>query len=289
MSAPAFAHPEVLEKLAPTSRAAYQKAWAAFEAWCRARRQVALPANATTVTLYLRSVFSQGKQATARTVAPAALRAYHRAAGHKDPTKDVDLKALRRDMASLSRPKRKTRFLTLPDVQRVLELAASAPLGERDLPLCTLVLLGRLTPTEAVALRWGDVRFAGINVELDLARTLPHGDRASSVRTLFGQEPPIPCPVRALRAWRDLHPNEGDEEPVFKARGYEHALTPSSAANVLRRYLEEAGYSKWAWKRVNLQASVALPTPPPRVDTPAPEPAALAAPPPPARRSFIPR
>jgi len=74
--------------------AAYGSDWRIFDAWCSARGLDALPASAAAVAAFLADEATTGRRASTLGRRLAAIRYFHRAAGHDTPTSDEKVKAV---------------------------------------------------------------------------------------------------------------------------------------------------------------------------------------------------
>src|SRR5436305_15078157 len=70
---------------APATRAAYASDFAIFESWCATRGISALPATAAALCGFLADEAAAGRRASTLGRRLAAIRYFHRAAGHDSP------------------------------------------------------------------------------------------------------------------------------------------------------------------------------------------------------------
>jgi site-specific recombinase XerD len=78
---------------APATRAAYGSDYRIFETWCTARGLCALPATAAALCGFLADEATVGRRASTLGRRLAAIRYFHRTAGHDSPTRDDAVKA----------------------------------------------------------------------------------------------------------------------------------------------------------------------------------------------------
>jgi site-specific recombinase XerD len=187
---------------AEATRAAYASDFRIFESWCRGRGLNALPATPATVAAFLASQAELGKRASTLGRRLAALRYFHRAAGHESPTTDEKIKAvlagIRRTIGAAPVRKR----AATSDI--VLSIVSGNGTSLRDLRNRALVLLGfagAFRRSELVALNVEDIEETpeGMLITLRRSNTDPEG---------LGRRVAIPrgevaCPVAALRTWLD--------------------------------------------------------------------------------------
>ena len=207
------------------TRRLYAADWAAFEAWCRDRRQTMLPASPVTVAAYLQSLsatLSHG--ALARRA--AAIAGQHRLAGHPSPGADPAVRDVlraariaRRATAAaaagvtLTRPPATPARRPQPGPVQLARMAARCPgdlAGHRDRALLLLTASG-LSGERLLAIDFEHIGFTATGVAL----TLSGPDRGRQDQALVARlGAPAACPVRALEAW--LHSSETRFGPVFR-------------------------------------------------------------------------
>jgi site-specific recombinase XerD len=78
---------------AKATQDAYESDFQIFESWCRPRGLSALPASAAALCGFLADEAAAGKRASTLGRRLAAIRYFHRAAGHDSPTSDEAVKA----------------------------------------------------------------------------------------------------------------------------------------------------------------------------------------------------
>jgi len=198
---------------AAETRRLYARDWAAFEAWCAAWDQAALPASPGTAAAYLALL--------ARRLAPGALARHaaalnhrHRRAGHPapgdDPAVQAVLQAARamhratQDAAPPARPS--SRRAAPPSPAQLARMAARCPgdlAGLRDRALLLLAAAG-IDREALLHLDRDGVRLTDAGVELTVPgladEDASEGVPTSTV-TLRRATAVLACPVRALEAW----------------------------------------------------------------------------------------
>jgi site-specific recombinase XerD len=185
---------------AKATQDAYASDWRIFEAWCRARGLDALPASSAAVCGFLADEASAGKRASTLGRRLAAIRYFHRAAGHETPTGDEKVKAvlsgIRRTIGAA--PVRKKAATS--DIVLGMVGGRGKSLRElRDRAILLIGFAGAFRRSELVALDVSDIEETpeGMLVTLRRSKTDQEG---------LGRRVAIPrgetaCPVAALRAW----------------------------------------------------------------------------------------
>jgi site-specific recombinase XerD len=167
---------------AESTHRAYQGDFALFQAWCAARGVPALPASPVSVAGFLAAEADAGKAASTIGRRCAAIRHFHRLAGHEPPTNaesvKVTLQGIRRTIGAGGKPK-------APAIAEVtLGMAKAAPEGLKGLRHRALLLLGfggAFRRSELVALDVSDVEFTddGLRVTSAARRTALSTGRSS--------------------------------------------------------------------------------------------------------------
>ncbi len=202
--------------VSPASRRAYDADWAVFQAWCRATGHAPLPADAEMLARYLSDPAltrgapglrgPQGRRPGPRRRGTvdrclAAIAHAHRARGLAAPTDDPAmrqrLRATKRQIALISRPRRPT-----PRPAQLTRTAAaclSDLAGMRDRALLLLAAAG-LGRAALVGLDFEQVRLVPTAVELTLRAADPDGDTVRRRVVPCGPTLSV-CPFQALRDW----------------------------------------------------------------------------------------
>ncbi len=201
--------PRAAASHAPETGRLYSRDWAAFEAWCGAWDQTALPASPETAAAYLALL--------ARRLAPGALARHaaalnhrHRRAGHPapgdDPGVQAVLQARRAKPAEPSARKEPCRRGAPPSPAQLARMATRCPgdlAGLRDRALLLLAAAG-VDREALLSLDRDGVCLTDAGVELTVPG-LAGGDAIEGVPTstvaLRRATAALACPVRALEAW----------------------------------------------------------------------------------------
>jgi site-specific recombinase XerD len=187
---------------AKATQAAYESDFRIFQSWCRPRGLNALPATAESLCAFLADQATLGKRASTLGRRLAAVRYFHRAAGHETPTGDEKVKAvlsgIRRTIgAAPVRKKAATSDLVLGMIG-----GKGASLREiRNRAILLLGFAGAFRRSELVALNVDDLEETseGMLVRLRRSKT----DQEGVGRRVAIPRGEIACPVAALRAWLD--------------------------------------------------------------------------------------
>lgn len=224
------------------TRRAYNADWRSFENWCAAYELVALPAEATTVILYITDLANDGYKFSTirRHVSSISIR--HKLMQYPSPARDIHviaaLDGIARKIGKMSTPKRAAELDYI--AMMVDAIDTSRLLGLRDK---AMILLGFATASrrsELVNLTMKDIerKARGIVVTIHAHKTneiLRKGIVA--VHSDY-------CPIRALDEW--IEAAGITSGPLFRAvNRYGHvadkALTPQVVAKVVKRAAEAAG------------------------------------------------
>ena len=223
---------------------AYASDWRAFNAWCSAHGLSALPAEPTTVVLYLTDLARTAKTATIRRRI-SSISVAHQAAGVPSPTADILVRStwsgIRRTngtaqtrKAALLTDEIRAMVATLPDTLR----------GRRDACLLLLGFASAMRRSELVALDLAEVTETndGLVVTVTRSKTDQEGE-GRQIGIPYGSNP-ITCPVRTLRAWLDA--SKIEDGPLFRPidrHGHLGAerLSDRAVAIVVKRAAEATG------------------------------------------------
>jgi site-specific recombinase XerD len=151
--------------------AAYGSDWRIFDAWCIARGLDALPASAAAVAAFLADEATAGRRASTLGRRLAAIRYFHRAAGHDTPTSDEKVKAvlagIRRTIgAAPVRKRAATADIVLGMVPRGDTLRQL-----RDRAIILVGFAGAFRRSELVALDVADIEFTPEGALINIRRS----------------------------------------------------------------------------------------------------------------------
>jgi integrase len=193
---------------------AYASDWRAFTAWCASHGLAALPAEPTTVVLYLTDLARTAKTATIRRRL-SSISVAHQAAGLPSPTSDILVRScwsgIRRTNGVAQVGKN---ALLTDDIRAMVTTLPDTLLGRRDACLILVGFASAMRRSELVALDVADVTETndGLVVTVTRSKTDQEGE-GRQIGIPYGSNPTT-CPVRALRSW--LETSEIDDGPLFR-------------------------------------------------------------------------
>jgi integrase len=200
------------------TRRLYARDWTAFESWCAAAGQPALPATAATVAAFLAEAAPRlSAGALARRV--SAIAARHRQRGLAVPTGDRAVKTVLRTARRTAAPRRAPP-LTPAQLRHLATGCGGDLTGIRDRALLLLVAASGLGPAALVGLDVDHIRLTAAAAEVSLdpvgERAREGGEPADQVarRTIAGDADRSRCPVQALRDWLQI--SDTQFGPVFR-------------------------------------------------------------------------
>jgi site-specific recombinase XerD len=248
---------------APNTLRAYRADLADFTRWCKELGHESLPAEPTTVVLYLTALAQAGAKASTIQRRLSALSQAHKLAGHvPSPTVDHHVKmamaGIRRRLGT--RPEQKVAVIT-QELRQLLTVTPDDTLaGRRDRALLLLGFAGGFRRSELVALDVGDLDETadGLRVLIRQSKTDQEGE-GREVGIPFGQHPET-CPVRALRTWRTA--SGIVEGPLFRGVNrheqlQDGRLTDKSVALIIKRAAERAGMDPARYAGHSLRSGLA--------------------------------
>ena len=223
---------------------AYKADWREFQDWCAARGRPSLPASPATVANFASMLAGGGKRVPTIARKLAAVRFFHRGAGHDNPTDNAGvaaiLKGIRRTVGVAPRQKAPA---TADVIHQMLAHVPKDTLqGKRDRALLLLGFAGAFRRSELVGIKVEDLAFNEQGVDVFLARSKTDQEgKGQSVAILNGK---ALLPVQRLQEWLDAAGIT--EGPIFRqmSRGghvQADALTPQSVALIVKRHAAAAG------------------------------------------------
>lgn len=252
---------EIKAGVAPATRRAYTHDLTAFERWCSSVGRVAIPATPQTFAEYTRHLAKAGKAPRTIQRALGAIRTAHRAAGATPPDGKAAvlvLRSYRQQRAEAGARTRKAAPAIL-DVLRALVggCDATTTAGARDRAIIVLGFAMMARRSELVALESSDVTEVpeGLTVAVRKSKTDQDAE-GNDVAVPFGSHPET-CPVRLVRAWRELLRDRDIEggplfrsvdrhghvfgEIAFAGRAKSPRMSGESVGLVIARAAERAG------------------------------------------------
>ena len=223
---------------------AYRSDWRGFTNWCTTHGLTSLPAEPTTVVLYLTDMARTAKTATIQRRL-SSISVAHQAAGLATPTADILVRSawsgIRRTNGTAQTAK--TALLT----DHIRAMIATLPdnlLGIRDACLLLLGFSSAMRRSELVALDVADVADTndGLIVTVRKSKTDQEGG-GREIGIPYGANPTT-CPVRVLRAW--LEASRIEDGPLFRPINRHgqlggKRLSGQAVALVVKRTAEAAG------------------------------------------------
>ena len=229
----------------PATRKGYARDFLDFEKFCAGFGFLSMPAEGSTIALYLAECSKRLRPTTiARRL--AAIAAAHKAAGYdrgamRSFVVEETHKGIRRTLGVAQHGKAP---LLAKDVCKLVANCPNNLLGRRDRALILIGFGGGFRRSELSAIGLEDVIFEdfGVLIALRKSKTDQEGE-GRTVAIRFGVRREA-CPVEALRDWiAKAHLVTG---PVFRGvdrhgRVSERAINPASIARLLKRAASRAG------------------------------------------------
>jgi site-specific recombinase XerD len=223
---------------AENTKKARDSDWAAFDRWCEANQQVALPAAGATVAAYLIYSADLLKPSGEHTYKPSTLsrwvtsiNAKHLEHEYPLPGATADVKrtlsGIRRKYV---RPIRRMAPLLLNDLKKVLgaidmQSFPAGVIGHRDSAMLVLGFAGAFRRSELTERRIRDLRLvAGSGLEVRILTSKTDQEGAGLTKALPYGANPLTCPpcavlrwIRVLEAAPSLRPgiHDGEPRPMF--------------------------------------------------------------------------
>jgi site-specific recombinase XerD len=258
----------VVAAKAPNTVRAYRADWSDFAAWCGQHRLEPLPAAPETVTLYLTALAGQKKAATLQRRLSAISQA-HQAAGLEPPTKAAAVRTvwagIRRTHGTAQQGKAP---VVVAELRRMVDALPSSTLGVRDRALLLLGFAGAFRRSELVGLDVADVRPTADGLVVTLRRSKTDQEGAGREVGIPYGSTPATCPVRAVRAWLEVHAHRANLAfgtvalPLFHrvdrhGRQLPGRLSDRAVARVVQRTARAAGLDAATYAGHSLRAGLA--------------------------------
>ncbi|OPZ80876.1 MAG: Tyrosine recombinase XerD [bacterium ADurb.Bin429] len=187
---------------ADATRQAYQKDWHDFARWCLTVGLCALPADPTSIALYLTAQAETGHCVTTLTRRLTAIGHAHRLAGHASPTHDAPvpevMAGIRRTLGTAAHG---VDALVADDIRRMVAGQPDTLQGVRNRALLLLGFAGGFRRSELVGLDIEDLQHCAEGLCLTLRRSKTDQEgQGRQVAIPYGQHAET-CPVRAYQDW----------------------------------------------------------------------------------------
>ena len=244
---------------APSTRRAYQRDWAAFEAWCTANRVPPLPAAPAIVAGYLAvRAKTLGRSGLRRLI--AAMTHHHRQTGHVwDPSHPIIASVMHGILRQQALPVRPAAAITSDEIRELLATCktdgtpSSVLAATRDRALFLIGFAGGLRRSELVGLKVSDLRFTIDGAVLRIRRSKSDQEgQGADIGIRCGNHLNT-CPVRAVQTW--LTESGIADGPIFRALTasgtIRSGLTGNGVWKILRRRAALAGLTVHETERLS--------------------------------------
>lgn len=247
---------------APFTLRAYRSDWAHFEVWCDGHYLRSLPAEPTTVALYIADLASYRAAGTITRRLTSITKA-HQASGYETPSTtrhlavSETLKGIRRTIGTAQHCKAP---LLTKDLRRMVVILPAGLMGLRGRALLLVGFAGGFRRSELAGLMIEDVSFPEDGLLMILRRSKTDQEGAGRKVGIPWGGSPETCPVRALKAW--LSAGKSALEPVFRAIT-RHGMISANALNsdlialIVKRAADSAGYDSKTLGAHSLRAGLA--------------------------------
>lgn len=202
--------------IAASTRIVYASAWRQWEAWCRTRGIIALPAPPEALAAYLAERAEAGLSYGTLDLACSAVAFQHIQQGIVDPTTDITLRRVRRGLRRIvgAAPRRQAHPLTAAEIGRMVSaIDLASAIGVRDRALILLGYASALRPSELADLHSPDISIRPGGLLVTIRRSKTDQDGNGQLVGVAAGNHPLTDPVGALADWIDLRPAGAD--PLF--------------------------------------------------------------------------
>ncbi len=246
---------------APNTSRAYAADLGAFRAWCAPRALSALPAEPSTVALYLAGMADAGRKVATLERALVAISQAHKLAGLDSPrTHRVVTEVLSGIRRTLGTAQKGKAPLPVSALASAADAGREDAIGVRDRAVLAVGFAGGFRRSELVGLDVPDLDFRAEGLVVTLRRSKTDQEGAGRKVALPYGANPSTCPVRTLRAWLDVAGIVAG--PVFRAvdkvgRVGLERLSDRSVANVVKEAASRAGLDAAAFSGHSLRSGLA--------------------------------
>ena len=182
---------------------AYESDWRLFNAWCQSVKRSALPAEPSTVALFLAAEAELGRAPSTLGRRLAAIRLMHVGARVAPPHDALEVAEVMRGIRrAWQRPAVQKAPALDADIQRMIDTLDLHTLrGQRDRALLLVGFAGALRRSELVALDVEHLTVRPEGLELRIPRSKTDQEGAGDTVALMRVHDSPYCPVGALQAW----------------------------------------------------------------------------------------
>ncbi|HEX2948446.1 MAG TPA: site-specific integrase [Armatimonadota bacterium] len=245
---------------AESTRRAYQADWHDFTAWAAWRKLPSLPADPSTVALYLTALAEAGKRASTLQRRRAAIAFAHELAGYEPPTRtalvEEVMAGIRREIGVAQQGKAPA--LT-PDIRAMVNHLPTDLRGVRDRALLLIGFAGAFRRSELIALDIEDVEECDEGLRITIRHSKTDQEGKGRLVGIPRGEHPETCPVRAYQSW--LHASMISHGPLFRGISTHGKvlgrLSDRGVARTVKRAAEAAGLDPEQYSGHSLRAGLA--------------------------------
>jgi integrase len=196
-------------ELAESTRTAYASAWRQWDAWCRGRDLVPLPAAPEPLAAFLAEHAESGLCLGTLDGYCSAIAHRHHQEGLPDPTSDVVVRRVRRGLRRImgTAPRRQAHPLTVAQLDHLVStIDPASAIGARDRAVILLGYASALRPGETSALDLADIAGKPTGVLVAVRRSKTDQDGRGQLVGVARGEHRQTDPIRALDAWLTIRP-----------------------------------------------------------------------------------
>jgi integrase len=245
---------------APRTLEEYGKQLRAFHAFCKTKQLVAIPAEPTTVALYMTAGASRGLRPNTLHVQLAAIGEAHRVAGRPSPCSSPIVREVMKGIRRVhGAAERQAVPLMADQLRMVLERIPNDPRGLRDRALLLLGFLAALRRQEIVSMTVEDIETHkdGITVHIPRSKTDPEG-RGHAVGIKKHTSRAL-CTLRAINTWLEVAEIERGRvfRRITKRGDIGESLTARSVPLIVKARASAAGIELGQLSAHSLRAGLA--------------------------------
>lgn len=239
---------------ANATRRAYEADWRDYESWCKQHDLRTLPAEPTTIALYLSALATQGRKSATIVRRLTSINIAHKRHGLPSPSANQPLisetlQGIRRTLGTRQTVKLP---VDLEMIRRAIAAARGTLAASRDRAILLVGFAGGMRRSEIARLRVEDLTWhkRGITVFLPTSKSDQEG-QGREVELPLGNQPDgtplaaLTCPVRAIEQW--MKQASIKSGPLFRrishAQTIGGGLDPRSVGEIIKKLLALAGMS----------------------------------------------